>query len=73
MGEGNLLFWTTVGYFLEHPKREWPYVWRWRKRLPERFGLPCKVTARGKMNSIRVEFTDGLVVITSRFAVRKRK
>lgn len=31
------------------------------------------VTARGAMNSIRVEFPDGFAVITSRFAVRKRK
>jgi hypothetical protein len=63
----------TVGHFLDHPPKEWPYVWWWRSVLSERKGLPCKVTARGKLNSVRVEFPDGLIVITSRFAIRKRK
>jgi hypothetical protein len=52
---------------------EHPYVWYWRKRLPDRHGQRCSVTARGAMNSIRVEFADGFRVITSRFAVRKAK
>lgn len=51
----------------------YPYVWWWHCRLPERKGQPCKVTARGGMNSIRVEFADGYRTITSRFAVRLRK
>lgn len=68
----SLLFWHTVAYFLDHPKKEWPYKWHWKKVLPERKGLPCKVTARGKLNNIRVEFPDGYITITSRFAVRKR-
>jgi hypothetical protein len=46
-------------------------VWYWRTRLPERKGQPCRVSARGKLNSIRVEFPDGFVVSTSRYAVRK--
>lgn len=50
---------------------EWTHIWFWRSALPERKGQPCKVTARGKMNSIRVEFPDGFKVITSRYAVRK--
>lgn len=49
----------------------WTHVWFWRERLPERKNQPCRVTARGKMNSIRVEFPDGYTVITSRHAVRR--
>lgn len=50
----------------------WPYVWYWRRRLPDRKGLPCRILQRGRMNSILVEFEDGRLVITSRYAVRKR-
>ena len=52
---------------------EYNYIWWWRKRLPERKGERCKVTARGAMNNIRVEFPDGFAVITSRFAVRRNQ
>ena len=47
------------------------YYWFWRKKLGERNGEPCRVLARGKMNSILVEFDDGYRVITSRYAVRR--
>lgn len=47
------------------------HIWYWRARLPERKGQRCRVLARGKMNSIKVEFEDGYRVITSRYAVRK--
>lgn len=50
---------------------DYPYVWFWRSRLPERKGLACRVLARGTMNSILVEFEDGFRVVTSRYAVRK--
>jgi hypothetical protein len=50
---------------------DFDHIWYWRSRLPERKGQACRVTARGKLNSIRVEFVDGLVVITSRYAVRR--
>ena len=53
------------------PAAAYPYVWWWRVRLPERKGQPCRVTARGALNSIRVEFPDGFWVITSRWAVRR--
>lgn len=55
--------------------------WRWaRKRsypelspwLAERKGQACRVVARGKMNSVHVEFPDGRAAITSRYAVRRR-
>ena len=30
------------------------HVWRWRCRLPERFGERCRVLAYGRMNSVLV-------------------
>lgn len=51
------------------------HVWRWRKWLPERHGEPCRVLARGrgKIKNVLIEFEDGHHVITSRWAIRKRK
>jgi len=51
---------------------DYPYVWYWRTRLPERKGQPCRVLVRGKMNSALVQFQDGHAVVTSRYAVRRR-
>jgi hypothetical protein len=48
-----------------------PYIWFWKSRLPERKGQPCSVLARGRMNSILVEFQDGFRAVTSRYAIRK--
>ncbi len=50
------------------------YTYRWRRVLGgvARFGQPCRVTARGRMNSVRVEFDDGWRAITSRNAVRRK-
>lgn len=45
------------------------YIYRWDRC--GRKGQPCKVTARGTMNSCRVEFEDGFMMITSRNAIRK--
>lgn len=50
---------------------EWPYIYFWHRC--GRKDQPCKVTARGKMNSCRVEFQDGFKMITSRNAIRKAK
>ncbi len=47
------------------------HIWFWRGKLGERKGQRCRVLARGRMNSILVEFDDGYKVITSRYAVRK--
>lgn len=54
------------------------YIYRWNRH--GRKGQPCKVTARsprGKgfknFNTIRVEFADGYVMITSGNAIRKAK
>jgi hypothetical protein len=56
----------------KHVMSPWTHTWRWKKRLPERFGKPCRVLATGKMNSVLVEFEDGSKTITSRYAVRKK-
>lgn len=45
------------------------YVYRWDRH--GRKGRLCRVTARGKMNSCRVEFSDGYKMITSRNALKK--
>lgn len=49
------------------------YVWRVRTRFPERFGTRCRVLARGRMNSMLVEFEDGFRAVTSRNYVRRAK
>lgn len=51
----------------------YPYIWFWRKRLGQYKNTPCRVLARGKMNSCLVEFHDGRRAITSRNAVRRVK
>ncbi len=45
------------------------YVYRWNRC--GRKGQRCRVTARGTMNSCRVEFEDGFVMITSRNAIKR--
>lgn len=52
---------------------EYPYYWRVKNRLPERFGQRLRVLARGKMNSRLVEFEDGTQVVTSGNYYRKVK
>jgi len=47
------------------------HYWFWKSKLPERKGQPCRVLARGNMNSILIEFEDGYKVITSRYAIRR--
>jgi hypothetical protein len=42
------------------------YIWRVKARLPDRYMTPCRVLARGRMNSCLVEFEDGYRVVTSR-------
>ncbi len=53
---------------IEEPR----YYWRVRTRLAERFGQPCRVLMRGRMNTVVVEFDDGVRVATSRWYVRRR-
>lgn len=50
----------------------YPYVWRVRTRLAERFGHRCRVVVRAtRMNSALVEFEDGYRVVTSRNFFRR--
>lgn len=48
---------------------DFPYIYRWNRQ--GRKGQCCKVTARGKMNSVRLEFADGYVMITSGNALKR--
>lgn len=48
-----------------------PYPYRYRWDRCGRKGQRCRVTARGKLNSARVEFPDGFVMITSRNAIAR--
>lgn len=48
-----------------------PLIYRWNRQ--GRKGQRCRVTARGAMNSVRVEFPDGYVMITSGNALRRVK
>lgn len=50
------------------------YVFRWANN-PKRakmYGRICRVLARGKMNSILIEFEDGQKEITSRLSIVKK-
>jgi len=50
----------------------YPYVYFWRRQ--GRKGQRCAVTARANvMNSIRVEFEDGYVMITSGNSIRRAR
>lgn len=46
------------------------HYWRLRCRLPERHGQSCRVLVRGRMNSIMIEFADGVRYVVSRYGVR---
>ncbi len=47
------------------------HYWRIRKLHPERFGQPCRVLARGRLNTILIEFADGYRMTTGRWFVRR--
>lgn len=51
------------------------HTFRWRRTLggAERHGAACRILARGRMNSICIEFADGWRVITGRYAVRRAR
>lgn len=51
---------------------EFPYVYRWKKYLPERFQQACRILVRGRLNSVLVEFDDGHLMVTSRNAVWRK-
>lgn len=49
------------------------YVWKNNPRRKELHGRECRIVARGKMNSILIEFEDGLRECVSRNSVRRIK
>ena len=49
------------------------HVWRIRKWHPERFGQRCTVLAYGALNSVLIEFEDGVKMRTQRWFIRKVK
>jgi hypothetical protein len=53
------------------PGRLGPYIYFWNRQ--NRKGQRCWMTARGAMNSCRLEFDDGFKMITSRNAIRREK
>lgn len=50
-----------------------PYEWKWKTRMGERYGQPCAMVAKGRMNSVLLEFPDGYRVVTSLNGIRRRK
>lgn len=49
------------------------HIYRWRKWRPEWFGRACRVIARGRLNSLLIEFQNGERTVTSRYAIRRIK
>jgi hypothetical protein len=45
------------------------HIYRWDRQ--GRKGQPCRLTARGKFNSIRLEFADGYKMVTSGNSIRR--
>ena len=50
---------------------EFTHRWFWRKWLGDRNGQACRVLCRGRNGNILVEFADGYLVVTPRYAVRR--
>ncbi len=48
---------------------DFPYRYAWNRM--GRKGQPCRVIARGAMNSCWLEFEDGFQAVTSRNALRR--
>lgn len=47
------------------------HTYRWRKYRPDLYGQPCRVIARGTMNSCLIELANGTRHVVSRYAVRR--
>lgn len=47
------------------------HIFHWKAH--GRKGLVCRIVATGKLHSALVEFVDGYRMVTSRYAVRRRK
>jgi hypothetical protein len=56
---------------MKNYKPVYDHVWYWKNpHHGERLGQPCRIVRRGGRNSILVEFEDGFLTITSKWAVR---
>lgn len=47
------------------------HFYRWKKYKSPFAGKRCRVLARGKLNSVLVEFEGGEKAVVSRYAIRK--
>jgi hypothetical protein len=47
------------------------HTYRWGKYRPEWKGRSCRVLARGKLNSVLIQFENGERAVTSRYAIRR--
>ena len=47
------------------------YAWRNNEKRMTLYRRPCRVVARGKMNSVLIEFDDGRREVVSRNAARR--
>lgn len=64
---------TLYLYRWELEFAEFPYVYRWKKYLPEFYQRLCRILRLGTaMNSLLIEFEDGHQMVTSRNAIRRR-
>lgn len=70
IGEAWLEHHTTATVTRPEGRASYPYVWRIRRRLPDRYGQRCRVLVRGTMNSALIAFPDGFTVVTSRNFIR---
>ena len=52
----------------------YPYIYRWNRtwiRPIDRKGQRCRILARGKRNTVALEFDDGFQVVTSAWAIQR--
>jgi hypothetical protein len=55
---------------MHHPSTaEQMYVYRWNRM--DRKGQRCRIVARGKMNTVQIEFEDGFIAFVSGNSLRK--
>ncbi len=70
---GSTVARTQVPSWQMRRSMDYPYYYAWgnnskRVTLKDR---PCRVVARGKMNSVLIEFENGQREVVSRYAIRK--
>jgi hypothetical protein len=64
---------TCQGSGLRSDEAPYYYAWKNNPKRKTLYGRKCRIVARGKMNSILIEFEDGQRECVSRNAVRKIK